>query len=267
MQVAPPGIAVTVYAVMGEPFDAAAVHVTNALLSAGVAIGAAGTAGIPIGVALAPADAGLLPAELCATTVKVYVTPTVSLVTVQVSAPVVVQVLFPGLEVAVYFVTAAVPGVAGADHATVTLWLPAVAVTFCGALGATLTTGVAVGSAAASAATLETACISRATAKIAVVAAVGMAPWPRNRREIMMKSPLLTLHQPDDPIHHGSHVRLAAQEVSGLSSVLRTAATAMADDVAKVRKRSAALRTAPTAMADDVAKVRTLVGVERASAG
>ena len=71
VHVAPPGFAVTLYAVMGAPFEAGAVHVTNALLSAGDAVGAAGTAGMPIGVALALADAGLFPAELWATTVKV----------------------------------------------------------------------------------------------------------------------------------------------------------------------------------------------------
>jgi hypothetical protein len=64
------------------------------------------------------AEAGLVPAELVAVTVKVYVVPLVRPVTVQ-DVLLVVQVRPPGLDVTVYPVMAAPPLEAGAVHETV----------------------------------------------------------------------------------------------------------------------------------------------------
>lgn len=61
--------------------------------------------------------------------------PFVKPVTLQVNAPVVVQVFPPGLDVTVYLVMTAPPLSVGADHATVAEATPAVAVTLVGAPG------------------------------------------------------------------------------------------------------------------------------------
>jgi hypothetical protein len=88
---------------MVEPLLAGAVHATVAeVVDATVAVGADGVDGGPAGVtALDGDDARLVPTTLVAVTVKVYEVPLVRPVTVQVRAPVVVQVKPPGLEVTV----------------------------------------------------------------------------------------------------------------------------------------------------------------------
>jgi hypothetical protein len=80
--------------------------------------------------------AGPVPAELVAVTVMIYVEPLFSAESMQVKAPVVVQMDPPGVAVAVYPVMTAPPLENGAVHDTTTLALPGVAITPVGALGA-----------------------------------------------------------------------------------------------------------------------------------
>ena len=71
--VAPPGVAVTVYPVIGEPpLLAGAVHDTWAWLLPAMAVTAVGAAGTAVGVTAVLADeAGEVPAALVAVAVKV----------------------------------------------------------------------------------------------------------------------------------------------------------------------------------------------------
>ena len=104
-QVAPPGDAVTRYASTVSAPTAGAVQVTLTLLSADTPTTAVGAAGTFTGFTSAPAaEAADEPFAFFATTVIVYAVPSVSPVIVH-EKPVVVQVLPPGLAVAVYPVT------------------------------------------------------------------------------------------------------------------------------------------------------------------
>ena len=104
VQVLPPGVAVTVYPVIGEPpFEAGADHDTSTAALPATAVGAIGAVGDPIGVTDAEgAEAAPVPTAFAAFTVKVYACPLVSPDTVHVSGPEDhVQVLPPGEEVTV----------------------------------------------------------------------------------------------------------------------------------------------------------------------
>lgn len=105
VQVAPPGLAVTVYEVPGSP-PLPAVTVTVAWPSPATAVGAFGTAGgwvAAVGVAeLDAADAPEVPAAFVAVDVKVYPVPLVRPVTVHaVAGTFTVHVAPPGLAVTV----------------------------------------------------------------------------------------------------------------------------------------------------------------------
>ncbi|GAA3406271.1 hypothetical protein GCM10020370_32650 [Paenibacillus hodogayensis] len=76
-----------------------------------------------------------MPTLFLATTVNVYAVPFVNPVTVTGLAVVLVPMIPPGLDVTVYSVIALPPSLAGASKLTVAVPLPAVAVTFVGALG------------------------------------------------------------------------------------------------------------------------------------
>ncbi len=82
------------------------------------------------------ADAGPVPTLLVAVTVKVYVTPSVSVTTEADVAPAVVAVTPPGDAVTVYMVIVLPPLDAGAVQLTVAWPLPGTAVTAVGAPGA-----------------------------------------------------------------------------------------------------------------------------------
>ena len=103
-QVRLPGFDVTVYPVIAEPLSLGAVQETVACVSPRVATGAAGASGA-VGLGVISEDgseAGPVPAELVAVTVKVYGVPLVRPVTLHVSGPVVqVQVLPSGADVTV----------------------------------------------------------------------------------------------------------------------------------------------------------------------
>ena len=135
--VAPPGVAVTVYPVIGEPpLLAGAVHDTWAWLLPAVAVTAVGEPGIVVGVtAVLGADAVEVPELLVAITVKVYAVPLVRPETVAVRGPVVVAVAPPGVAVTVYPVIGEPPLLAGAVHDTWAWPLPATAVTAVGEPG------------------------------------------------------------------------------------------------------------------------------------
>ena len=100
-----PGVDVAVYTVIVlPPFDAGAVKATLAVVLPAVANPIVGALGTPTGVTLLDAnDAGPVPTELVAVTVKVYVVPFESPVTVIGLAvgPATVPVMLPGFEVAV----------------------------------------------------------------------------------------------------------------------------------------------------------------------
>jgi hypothetical protein len=135
---APPGDAVTVYPVTGEPpLLAGAVHDTTAWVFPPVAITAIGDPGTVPGVTATLGDeAGEVPAALVAVTVNVYAVPLVSPVTVAVVAPAVRALAPPGDAVTVYPVTAEPPLLAGAVQLTTAETLPAAADTPVGAPGA-----------------------------------------------------------------------------------------------------------------------------------
>lgn len=103
-------------------------------------VGAPGGEAVPVGTTLLDAlEAGLVPTELVAVTVNVYVVPLVSPVTVAVVVlPLTVAVTLPGEEVTVYEVRAAPPRDVGGLQLTVAWALPAVALTDCGAVGTVL---------------------------------------------------------------------------------------------------------------------------------
>jgi hypothetical protein len=88
--------------VIAEPLLAAAAQLAVARPLPDVAVTAVGVPGTVAGVtAVEAADAGPVPTLLVAVTVNVYAVPLVNPVTVAVSAPVVVAVRPPGLEVTV----------------------------------------------------------------------------------------------------------------------------------------------------------------------
>lgn len=120
--VCPPGAAMAVYDVIGEPPDDGAVHDTTADPLAGDADTLPGTPGTAPGTtALVGADGGLEPMVLVATTVKVYGVPLVSPVTVTAVAVCDVTVAVPagGDDVAVYDRIGDPPSEAGSTHWTV----------------------------------------------------------------------------------------------------------------------------------------------------
>ena len=86
-QVCPPGLAVTVYRVIGvPPFEAGVVQAIGADVALGeAALGASGMVGGPSGTTGFEVPAGPVPAPLIAATRKVYCVPLVRPVTVQVS--------------------------------------------------------------------------------------------------------------------------------------------------------------------------------------
>jgi hypothetical protein len=72
----PPGDDVTVYATMGEPFDAGAVNATPACVLPAAATAIGGASGTPAGVTVFEgADAGPVPCAFVAVTVNVYAVP------------------------------------------------------------------------------------------------------------------------------------------------------------------------------------------------
>jgi hypothetical protein len=103
VQVSPPGAAVTLYPVIGDPLLFDALHVMVADVAdatdAPVMTGVVGTPGIT--TALDGADGAEVPMAFNAVTVKVYDVPAVSPVTTQDVAPVVVQVSMFGEDVTV----------------------------------------------------------------------------------------------------------------------------------------------------------------------
>ena len=104
VQVCPSGLDVTVYPVMVEPFDGAAVQLTTAPASQGTPVTPVGLPGRPAGTtALDGSDARPVPTPLVAVTVKVYDWPLVRPLTVQevVVPSGVVHVLAPGVLVTV----------------------------------------------------------------------------------------------------------------------------------------------------------------------
>jgi hypothetical protein len=136
--VAPPGLAVTVYDVIGEPpLLAGAFQLTVTAPLPAAPTTAVGGPGGPVGVTLADgADAADGPTPLLATTVNVYAVPFVRPLTFadNVVPSGVVAVAPPGLAVTVYDVIGEPPLSAGAAQFTVTAPLPAVAVTAVGAI-------------------------------------------------------------------------------------------------------------------------------------
>src|SRR3954470_21986205 len=99
--VAPPGLAVTVYAVIvAPPFEPGAVHVTATWVLPRVPLAPVGASGTVEGVTEADADeAALVPATLEAVTVNVYGVPFVRPDTVHPIVPPVEHVAPPGLAV------------------------------------------------------------------------------------------------------------------------------------------------------------------------
>ena len=143
VQVAPSGLAVTVYAVIvAPPFEAGAVQETT--LCAFAPLVAETLVGVPdtvLGVAALDAlDALLVPRAFVAVTVNVCAVPFARPVTVHERAPVVqVQVPPPGLAVTVYAVMVAPPFEAGAvQETTLCASAPVVADTPVGAPGTVL---------------------------------------------------------------------------------------------------------------------------------
>ena len=123
VQVAPPGLAVTVYPVIPPvPPDDGAIHDTTTCVSPATPETLVGAPGEANGVTAADALLALeLPYALVATTVNVYAVPFVNPVTVHVAAlPAAVHVAPPGLAVAVYPVTPPVPPETGAVQETAT---------------------------------------------------------------------------------------------------------------------------------------------------
>ena len=139
VQVKPPGDDVAVYEVIGAPpFEAGAAHARSTVPPleprlAELSVGAPGTVTAATGVAESALEAAPVPTPFVALTVKEYVVPFVSPLTLQ-PRPEVVHVKPPGEEVAVYEVTGE-PFGAAADQESVTLLLPAVAEFSVGAPG------------------------------------------------------------------------------------------------------------------------------------
>ena len=122
LTVAPPGDAVTVYPVIGEPpLLAGAVQRTVAEAFPGVADTAVGAPGTVLGVTAALAtDASEAPAALAAVTVNVYPVPLVKPPTVTLVPMIVVAVAPPGDAVTVYPVIAEPPLLTDAVQVTTT---------------------------------------------------------------------------------------------------------------------------------------------------
>jgi hypothetical protein len=100
-------------------------------------VGVPGTVAVATGVAVTEAEAGLDPTAFRAVAAHVYVAPGVSPSTViGLAAPEAVTVVPAVVQAAVYPVIALPPVDAGAEKPSVMAATPAVAVTFCGALGA-----------------------------------------------------------------------------------------------------------------------------------
>ena len=96
-----------------------------------------GALGGPIGItAFDDADGDEVPTAFDAVTEKVYETPLLSPLTVQVSVPPVTQLLAPGLDVTVYEVIGEPPLKLDAVKTTVACAVPAVATGLVGELGA-----------------------------------------------------------------------------------------------------------------------------------
>lgn len=132
-----PVFAVTVYDVIGLPFETGAVKLTVALAlpaDAVTPIGAPGAVNVP-GVTLFEIDdRGPVPTALVAVTLNVYAVPLVNPVTIiGLVAP--VAVLLPGLDVTVYDAIGLVPLEKGAVKLTVARPLPSIAFTPVGAPG------------------------------------------------------------------------------------------------------------------------------------
>jgi hypothetical protein len=117
------------------PFDAGAVKETFAWALPAVAVTEVGEPGVPDGVTeVDAADAGLFPAALVATTVKVYAVPLVR-PGMLIGLAVPVAVMLPGLELTVYPVIALPPFDAETVKETFAWVLPAVADTEVGEPG------------------------------------------------------------------------------------------------------------------------------------
>jgi hypothetical protein len=134
-QALPPGEASTEYWMIAEPLSGAAVQVTSAETSNGVAATPAGASGSPAGVTeFDSADADPAPSEFVATTENVYARPFVRPVTAHDRTVVDVHVLSPGVEVTVYPLIGE-PLASGACQVTDADMSPRVAVTPVGASG------------------------------------------------------------------------------------------------------------------------------------
>ena len=123
-QVLPPGLATTVYCVIGRPpSDSGGDHVAVAEATPAVAATFCGAVGLPGTAAFDGCDGSDVPVALVAVTVNVYDTPFVNPLTVHDNGPVVqVHCAPPGDAVTVYPVIVEPPVHAGADHDTVA-WL------------------------------------------------------------------------------------------------------------------------------------------------
>ncbi len=140
-QVRPPGLAVTVYAVIAAPpLLTGASHDTTTCplpFEASILVGASGSvAGVTVLVA---GDELEVPTVLVAVTVNVYAVPLVRPLIVQESAPDDnPQVRPPGLVVTVYAVIVDPPLLTGALHDTTTCVLPLTPATLVGAPGSVI---------------------------------------------------------------------------------------------------------------------------------
>lgn len=141
-QVAPPGVAVTMYPLIADPpSSTGAVQETVASSLAAEAAGASGGSGTVSNRGVTgddAADGALVPTTLVAVTRNVYAVPSSSPTTRQVSTvPAAVQVFPPGVAVTVYPVIVAPlpPALAGAVHETSAIVLPATPVAPVGAPG------------------------------------------------------------------------------------------------------------------------------------
>ena len=83
MHTIPPGVDVTVYAVIGSPLSADAVHVTRLDASPVAATTFVGTLGNAAGVAIAELAEDVVPASFVAVTTTVYFVPLVNPLMVQ----------------------------------------------------------------------------------------------------------------------------------------------------------------------------------------
>ena len=130
-----PGVEVTVYEVIGLPFDAGALKVTYICDVPAIAVTPVGVPGTPAGVTLLEAvDSAPEPTALVALTVKVYGMPLVK-PPIVIGLEVLVAVVPPGVAVTLYEVIGLDKLCNGYTKLTVAEPLPAVAVTAPGAPG------------------------------------------------------------------------------------------------------------------------------------